>query len=89
MPTKNRVDAIYEQAKQFSSEDLRELLERLQEEENRRDRVRREEDWRAVTSAIKNYIENWGSISVYDEDHTISITSRSDLQSFNEIDATY
>lgn len=89
MPNKNRVDTVYEQVKQFSSEDLSELLERLREEENRRDRMRKEEDWRAISSAIKNYIEKWGSISVYDEDHTIYITSRSDLQSFDEIDATY
>lgn len=89
MPTKSRVDTVYEQAKQFNSEDLQELLERLREEENRRDRIRRDEDWRAVSSAIKNYIEKWGSISVYDEDHTIYITSRSDLSSFDEIDATY
>lgn len=89
MPPKNRVDTVYEQVKQFSSEDLRELLEKLREEENRRDRIRREEDWRAVSSAIKNYIEKWGSISVYDEDYTIHITSRSDLQDIGEIDATY
>ena len=89
MSIKSRVDTVYEQVKQFSSEDLSELLGKVLEETNRRDRVRREEDWRAVSSAIKNYIEKWGSISVYDEDHTIHITSRSDLQSFGEIDATY
>lgn len=89
MPTKNKVDAVYEQVKQFSSEDLQELIKRLGEEENRRDRVRKEEDWRAISFAIKNYIEKWGVISVYDEDHTVYIDSRSDLQSFGEIDATY
>ena len=89
MPPRNEVDKICEYAKSLGNNDLQALIAKLEEENARRERIQREEDWRAVSFAIKNYIEKWGSISVYTEDLIINVDSRSELDTFGEIDATY
>ena len=69
--------------------DLNVLLNFVSEENARRERKQREEDWYAVRNAIANYIERWGAIQVYDDEHSIDIDSRSDFDMSGAIDATY
>ena len=89
MPPKNEVDKICEYAKGLGDKDLEALLTKLGEESARRERRHREEDWNALRYAITAYIEKWGTIQVYDDEHSVDITYRSDLTSIGEIDATY
>ena len=89
MPPKNEVDKLCEYAKCLGNNDLETLITKLGEESARRERKQREEDWSIVRNAIANYIERWGTIQVYDDEHTVDISYRSDLSSIGEIDATY
>ena len=89
MPPKNEIDKIYEYAKGLGDNDLETLITKLGEESTRRERKQREEDWNVVRHAIADYIERWGTIQVYDDEHSVDITYRSDLSSIGEIDATY
>ena len=89
MPPRNEVDKICEYAKELGDKDLEALLTKLDEESARRERRHREEDWSALRYAIAAYIAKWGTIQVYDDEHSVNITYRSDLSSIGEIDATY
>lgn len=89
MPPRNEIDKIYEYAKELGNNDLQALIAKLGEESLRRERKQKEEDWNTVRNAIANYIERWGTIQVYDDEHSVDISYRSDLSSIGEIDATY
>lgn len=89
MPPRNEVDKICEYAKSLGNNDLQALIAKLGEESARRERKQREEDWNVVRNAIADYIERWGTIQVYDDEHSVDITFRSDFGSVGEIDATY
>lgn len=89
MPPRNEVDKICEYAKELGNNDLQTLIVKLGEESARRERKQKEEDWNAVRNAIADYIKRWGTIQVYDDEHSVDITYRSDLSSIGEIDATY
>ena len=89
MPPRNEIDKIYEYAKELGNNDFQALIAKLGEESLRRERKQKEEDWNIVRNAIANYIERWGTIQVYDDEHSIDISYRSDLSSIGEIDATY
>ena len=89
MPPMNEVDKIYEYAKGLGKNDLQALIAKLNDESVRRERKQREEDWYIVRNTIMKYIEKWGTIQVYDDEHSVDITYRSDFGSVGEIDATY
>ena len=88
-PKKNEVDKICEYAKSLGNNDLQALIAKLGEESVRRERKQKEEDWNKARNAILIYIERWGTIQIYDDEHSVDISSRSDFGSIGEIDATY
>ncbi len=89
MPPKSELEKICEYAKGLGNNDLQALIAKLNEENVRRERKQREEDWNVVRHAIADYIERWGTIQVYDDEHSVDITYRSDFSSIGEIDASY
>lgn len=89
MPLRGELKKICEYAKELGNNDLQALIANLNEENARREREQREEDWNTVRHTIADYIERWGTIQVYDDEHSIDISYRSDLSSIGEIDATY
>lgn len=89
MPQKSELEKIYDQVRALGDVDLNVLLNFVSEENVRRERKYREEDWNTVRSAIAKYIDKWGTIQVYDDEHSVDITYRSDFGSIGEIDATY
>lgn len=58
----------------MSDEQLDCLLFDAKNEQERRKTAQKREAWREVINAISDYIDNFGSIIIYDEDgHTISL----------------
>lgn len=67
MPIWNNTDLT-----KMSDEQLECLLADVKNEQDRRETARKREAWREVVNAISDYIDNFGSITIYDEDgHTI------------------
>ena len=89
MPPISELEKICEYAKSLGNNDLQTLITSLNEENARRERKQKEEDWNNVRHAIADYIERWGTIQVYDDGHSADISYRSDFSSIGEIDATY
>ena len=86
MPPKSELEKICEYAKGLGNNDLQALIAKLNEETARRERKQREEDWNTVRHAIADYIERWGTIQVYDDEHSVDITYRADFGTIGEID---
>ena len=84
MPT-NRSKNIRE----ITNEELRSLLQEVQEEFDRREREAKEKDWLAVREAITNFVEKWGSIVVFDDCDTIHLQKGVDMDSIGDINMVY
>ncbi len=89
MPPRNEVDKICEYAKALGNNDLHALIDHLNEESARRERKQKEEDWNIVRNAIADYTKRWGTIQVYDDEHSVDINYRSDFDCIGEIATTY
>ena len=91
MPPRSELEKICDHAKGLGDNDLQILIAKLNEETARRERKQREEDWYIIRNAIANYIERWGAIQVYDDEHTYTedINSRSDFDTIGEINCVY
>lgn len=89
MPLKGELKKICEYAKELGNDDLQALIAELNEEDARRERKQKEEDWNTVRNAITDYIERWGTISVYGYGQSMDIARNSFLGSIGQIDITY
>ena len=89
MPPRSELEKIYDQVRVLGDVDLNVLLNFVSEENARRERKYREEDWNAVRNAIVKYIDKWGAIQVYNDEHSVDINSRSDFSSIGDIDTSY
>ena len=89
MPPRSELEKICEYAKELGNKDLQALIAELNEENTRRERKQKEEDWNVVRNAITDYIERWGTISIYGYGQSMDITRNSFLGSIGQIDTTY
>ena len=72
----------------MTDEELRSLLEELQEEYDRREQVAKKKDWLAVQEAIANFTKKWGDIAVTDGYDTVIIYNGADMKTIGDINAS-